>query len=483
MLELIYSGRTAVAGRGVIALPCRGMTFCNVLHIGELVDAAEQKCDGARVVMVHREAMRGWGLPEKLDKKAAGISPPFLADAIAAGYTVDPPTLNWLVKVQGPDGGPWRQVYFLPYDRNDWCGPWHAAASYQELVLALGRFAWTAKLAWAGTVGLTAERLITSTHPRDRGGKLLEPHPVMPPPCEDGALENPWRWRKPFDAIALRDVDLFVHHVDLNSAYLAAWQTVELGHGEPEHHPAGVTFAESIPGVWRIRNDLIAMYRRGGMDCDELPTPLHVETQEWVTTPTLRRLTEWAGPVPVLECWTWPARTRYLRGAAERLRDARADLTEDTGAAASIALSAVKALYRVETGRFNLGSRGDNPASERRKASGWWRPDWGNFVRAQARANLHRRLAGYPTKNNGWTPGLASKPFAIDTDDLLFVSTQPDPAVFAAAIGLPWGTGLGQFKAKATVPLTGDLAEQLGKGGSARSAFDAVKLAAAAVPA
>jgi hypothetical protein len=93
---------------------------------------------------------------------------------------------------------------------------------------------------------------------------------------------------------------------------------------------------------------------------------------------------------------------------------------------------AVKDCYRVETGRWAMG---------RRPGSGWARPDWGHLVRAQARVNLHRRLAR-----------LGAAPFAVATDAALFLSDEPDGAAFARSIGLVVGDGLGEWSHDATVP-------------------------------
>jgi hypothetical protein len=467
VVDLAYDGRTAVAGRGVVALPGRGVTFCNPVHLGELLEQVVAKCEGASVVMVHRDACDGWGFPVKLTDKTP--VPAFISDAIAAGYQVEPAGLAWQVNVRPPAGGAWRRFYFLPYDRRQVCGPWSTADSFQQLVLGLSRFAHSTGLAWAGSTGRTAQRLITSTHPREKGGTVMDRSPVVPAPAEDGGLEQPFTWRRPLTPAEAGS--RWVHHVDLNSAYLAAWQTVELGVGEPAHHPRGIEFSHATAGLWRLDPD----YGKALMADDRaraLPLPWAPD-RDWVTTPTLRRIIEvMSSPPRVLEAYTWPAKSRYLRGAAERLRDARVELTGDQGAAARMALSAVKGLYRVETGRFNMAA-----ADER---SPWRRPDWGHFVRAQARVNLHRTLAGYPVKD-GYREGLRVAPFAITTDDLLFVSEISDVAEFAGEIGLPWGAGLGQFKAKTTVRL--EELPQLLEPGNAKAAFDAVRAAAAKVPA
>ena len=327
-------------------------------------------------------------------------------------------------------------------------GPWGGLGP-RELLEAFVAFERLVGEPWADGIGKTAERLILSTHPRKKGGTLLDANPDVPEVLRDNTLELPYHsWhRRPVEAAA------FVHAFDANAQYLGAWGTVELGHGRPTHRQwAGDWFDKNLPGVWRVAN------------AGELPNPEPsmpapwLTGREWFTTPTVARMIEVLEPVgvvpDVVEAWTWPRHSRFLRPASEILRDARKAALEEVTrqratlrsaegddvdaaarriAVASTVADAVKALYAVQTGRFGMGSRDQR--------SGWARPDWANLIRAQARVNLHRRLSR-----------LTAKPFAIATDGLLFVSDEPDGAEFAARIGLPIGTGLGQFKYDATAP-------------------------------
>lgn len=429
-MNLAYERRTAAAVDGLVALPGKWVRWVDFAHVGELVDAAAAHADDADVVMVGECR----GLPARPED--FGPEWPWVARALAEGYRVEWRGDPWQLMVRSPNlAGGWRRVILLPYDTAGFAGPWDECRSLPDLTLALSRFAHTTGLAWRGSIGRTAEALILSTHPRERGGVLLDTNPVVPPPALDGALGQPFTWRRPFgDWERPSEGARWVHHVDLNAAYLSAWQSVELGIGEPEHYPAGVEYSAKRAGLWRLELPVV--------DPQLLPAPW-LPGRDWFTTPTLTRVAEVLGELPrVAEAWVWPNHSRYLRGAAERLRDARAQLLDDAGDGARIALDAVKSLYRVETGRFNMAARDER--------SPWHRPDWGHFVRDQARANLHRRLSK-----------LAVTPFAITTDDLLFVSPEAEASTFAASIGLPWGDGLGQFKAKATVELTPALAGEL----------------------
>jgi hypothetical protein len=225
----------------------------------------------------------------------------------------------------------------------------------------------------------------------------------------------------------------------------------ETGHGEP-CEMTDVAFDKSIPGVWFIPRDTFRHVR------GDLPPVRWPGSSEWVTTPTLARLRELAdddAPFCVERAWTWPRRSRFLRGAADVLKTARVEAWCELDAArnamrrattaaeargplrrvvtAGAVLEAVKSLYRVETGRFLSEGRD--------RSSGWARPDWGATVIATARANLHRRLYN-----------LGATPFAIATDGLAFASSEPDAVRFAHSIRLPLGRGLGQFRHEATAP-------------------------------
>lgn len=323
-------------------------------------------------------------------------------------------------------------------------GPW-VGMTAAELVAAFVAFERLAGVPWGESIGRTAERLILATHPRERGGTRLDLAPECPEPAAAANLELAWQsWRR--EPTEQERAAKFVHAFDANAQYLAAWQAVELPHG-PAHHLSGaMRFDPKTFGVWRLE-ELPANHR--GL----LPAPW-IERREWFTTPTIVRMAEFCEgwePEPV-EAWVWRQRSRFLRATAERLRDARQSAQEELRrarlairaaeddaedadirriVAADAVRDAVKAIYRVQTGRFNMAGR----------EGAWSRPEWGHAIRATARVNLHRRLCR-----------LGQAPFAIATDGLLFATDEPDPHKFAERIGLPVSTGLGQFSYEGTAP-------------------------------
>lgn len=462
MTGLEYAAPCAVAGRAVLSIPGQGMVPSRAIHLGELV--TEAAAAGCRVVLVHGEALAWWGMPALLEGKMTTDKAqaeraeklamhPFVQGAVAAGCDMRHEG-GWRTRLKVPGASFWSSVVWLPYETSSRAvsGPWRGAATYSELVLALSRFGHTAGFGWQDSVGRTAERLILATHPPDKGGTLLERHPSLPDPWKrGGSLEGPIKWRRPLEA--WEHQAKFVHGFDANAQYLAAWGVAELGRGDPVQ-PAAFTLDK--PGVWKLDPKWVGW---AAIDEPTLPGPVWPQESEWLTSPTVRRVLELAAmagvdPPAVRDGWIWPEQTRYLRGAADRLRDARTELLADTGPAAALARDAIKSIYKVETGRFNM--------SRRDEISGWHRPDWGDMIRAIARANLHRRIAGTldGPKQTG-RPALLCPPFAVDVDALYIAGDTADPVQFAGEIGIPIGDALGQFKVLGSCSLTDVRAKEL----------------------
>lgn len=378
--------------------------------VAELVDA----CPGVTSLLVHSSAHRWLGLPAKLPKVQRGRHA-FLATARTSDEE-----LGWRVSARAEGRGT-VPVVLLGYDIERLSGPWADVKAPAEIVDGLELFERHMRIPWRDGIGRTAERLILSTHPRERGGTSLDRNPSTPPPCEDGTLEQPYRWRRQLTGREARAE--WVHVFDQNAQYLAAWQQVHLGLGEPEQLGPNM-YDPKRYGIWRTNGnpDPCRPFHPGRY---VRPQP-DVSEGDWRTGITLERWAECVDLPPIREGWVWPHRARYLRSAAERMRDARAELLEAPGAGAALALDAIKRLYGRQTGRFNMSGRNE--------FSPWRRPDFGHAVRAQARVNLHRRLAK-----------LAAAPFAIDVDGLAFLTDVPDPVKWAELLGLPLGTGLGTF--------------------------------------
>jgi hypothetical protein len=352
-------------------------------------------------------------------------------------------------------------IVLLGRDVRRYCGPWAAAATTEDLVEGLECFRRVVGYPWRTSVGRTGESLLRWTHPPERGGTRLGATPTLPAPATESGIEPAYMWLRP-----LTDAERrlgFVHLYDKNAAYLGVWESVELGVGVAQHLDGPVDVARWVrarpsgdrlvapPGLWRLELPADPINAA-------LPNPWGDgrSTTEWVTTPTLARVFEVMGLPAISEAWWWPQQSRYLRDTGYRLRDARTALLDDLSPGARLALAAVKDLYRRGTGRLAMGER-NNPNS------GWPRPDWRHAIVAQARVNLHRNCEK-----------LTAAPFAIHTDGLCIASDEPDPMAFAARIGLPVGTKLGQFSHEGTVGLT-PLLDDLDRAGSAAAATKIIK--------
>lgn len=442
---------------------------------------------GARIGDEHRGRTlpRSWRLVDVAEAAAQlpGVRTVFVLSMFGrAAHGFDAGDSQYDVEVTGSEGvdlGGWRyrvstksrdprvppywgapvDVVIREKDVGQLSGPWRGLSA-RELPRTFAQLERLLGVAWGSSTGRTAQSMILSTHPRVKGGTLLDREPQIPEVLREGNLELPYHaWRR--DLSAAERAAGWLHVFDANAQYVAAWGAVELGHGQPVQVPCAA-FDASRAGFWHFA---------GGLDAMPNPRPdlpaAWLPGREWYSTQTVVRTLEMVDglsmPVPDAAI-LWPHRTRFLRATAERLRDARKAAREyrDTLLVARDHLSpgdvdewatrfvvadavveAVKELYTKQTGRFNSGGVS--------QASGWARPDWGHMIRAQARVNLHRRLEK-----------LGAAPFAIATDGLVFLDDEPDGVKFADRIRLPLGAGLGEFRHEATMPAAGLVDELAG---------------------
>jgi hypothetical protein len=156
-------------------------------------------------------------------------------------------------------------------------------------------------------------------------------------------------------------------------------------------------------------------------------------TTSWVTAPTYERL-ERRG-IQALEGYTWPSSGRHLRPWYELIREARADLLVAGGPA----LGAVKDMCREGLGRMASKAR-TVPQGRTLADDPTYQPYWAWAVIAEVRERLMARVDALAELSRPVVP------VAIDTDCLYFLSSRRSPGQLAVALGLPLGSGLGQFK-------------------------------------
>jgi hypothetical protein len=291
---------------------------------------------------------------------------------------------------------------------------------------------------WMGGGTITSDAWIRRTYRTKRRADLCvtqHPEPVL----SGAAREARWYWSRP--AMPSERAYRYCHALDLNLAYAAVAGSIPLPVGECVHKDLP-TFDKRVPGVWLIEPEAwVAL---------DLPAPWADDHRRerggpyWVTTPTMERCDQ-LGIWPI-EAYVWPEHHAYLRPWYEMVRDARAQLLSVGGPP----LSAVKEISRRGVGR--LASRNRTKALD---VDELYQPYWAWAVIAECRARLHRRLSALP-----------SRPVAIDTDAVYFLSSRATPEVLAKHLGLPFGDGLGQFKPAGTCSGL-DAREALGTGHAA----------------
>lgn len=231
---------------------------------------------------------------------------------------------------------------------------------------------------------------------------------------------------------------LFVHAYDRSGSYLAGVSGLELGVGDPVHHPEGCPFTAKIPGYWLIEIPEAGDWR--------MPNPLdprgaNAGRTRWVTTPGLEFAVEQGYGPTIIEAYTWPEHARILDPWYERIRDARTALdVNDVDAQA--ARNQVKSIYAP-----TIGMLGSQMHMQGRKG---YAPDRRHQIIAKARTNILRRVAQIGRDSGRW-------PVAIIADTIIYTSTEQDPVKAWPGTPAQLGRALGRYKVEGS----GLLAEQL----------------------
>lgn len=314
---------------------------------------------------------------------------------------------------------------------------------------------------WGASGGVTGLALLRQLRPpRSKSARtpLAAIEYVAPPPPmvkDPGRVPNTaLLWcRTPSSEESGRQ---YVHGYDANAMYLAAQGATEVGVGEPEHHPDGAAFSAKIAGLWRIQPGEVDDWRLPDIT---RPAGRLPGTTGWYTTPVIRYLVDELGQSPeILEAYTWAETTRrYFGQWYEVVRDARAAMMSAAAAGdvdAATVLTAIKQVYTRTVGRLARVDDG-------RAKSPLYRPDWRLAIVSTANVNLLRKLRRAGMQADMW-------PVALSTDEVLYLSDEPDPrkAIPQPLRLSPEGgvQALGEFKVARTAAVTDGLRAVLAGG-------------------
>lgn len=256
------------------------------------------------------------------------------------------------------------------------------------------------------------------------------------PPALQSNIEVDLSWSRPPDDEERKHE--WVHAYDRSGSYLAGVSGLELGVGDPEHHPEGVPFTARTPGYWRIEVPEPGDWR---MPNPLDPTGANTGKIRWVTTPGLEFAIEQDYAPEILEAYTWNTRARVFDPWYERIRDARAALDVDDPDS-QVARDQLKAIYAPTIGM--LGSTIHMTGRE------GYAPERRHMIIAKARTNILRRVARIGHETGRW-------PVAIVTDTVLYTSPDPDPIASWPGGDRWFGRDLGRYKHEGSALLASHL--------------------------
>lgn len=310
----------------------------------------------------------------------------------------------------------------------------------------------TLSVTWGASGGVTGLSLLRTLRPA-KGRALVATEYVSPPPPmvrDPGQVPNSailWCRSASTDEAGRG----WIHSYDANAMYLAAIGATEVGVGASVHHPDGTEFSAKVAGLWRIDPGT----RPDDWRLPDIARPAGslAGRTGWYSTPVIRYLVETGQTPEILEAYTWPDTTRrYFDRWTEVVRDARSAMlaaAADGDPDAPIVLDAIKATYTRLIGRFARQEDAHN-------RSELYRPDWRLAIVSTANANLLRKLRTAGQTADQW-------PVAISTDEVFYLSDEPDPVV-ALPAPLQLGDSLGKFKVTRSAPATEEMRHALTTG-------------------
>ncbi|GAA3913970.1 helix-turn-helix transcriptional regulator [Streptomyces lacrimifluminis] len=373
---------------------------------------------------------------------------PLLQQARAIGWQADADGLGPWTRLHPSTGDPACDSIHLAV--TDWGALHHDAWNLPErltpgeLAAALGQYTSLVRTP-LGPPGACGHQLMRDLRPPAHrhtatgallalgvGGALTRP--VDPAPCEAPPGHQLASHRAEKDTLADTDIDWWRHPAPdeadrtyvvclaVNLFHLAGIREIQVADG-PAHHVHHRPFDHKRPGSWLV--DLSAVPQH-----PLLPPAFTGTGPAWHTTPAVAYAGTRVGTAqlePPAEGWLRPGPTSpYLAPWYEHLRLARLSVLERLGITATMdtpdLLAALAALPQADplqrallralhaTGQDALAALAQPPAQPDQTAlTAWpspkeptWRPDLHAAVIANARANLHRKLAR--TSRSGYWP-------------------------------------------------------------------------------
>jgi hypothetical protein len=379
---------------------------------------------------------------------------PWLTAAIEAGWQVSDAArarLGHRMRIWREGNRAGAQLVFIPYIAGD-VRLLDGDPSPAALAARLERYAQLAGVPYGRSAAYSGHDLVMRLDARRK--KVLT-GPAGPPPARPSVSGLVSHQRRPGPE---EEAHAFLHSYDATAAWLAAAQGTELGIGEAVHRDRP-EFDPRLPGLWRVEAPAWETWR--------VPDPLAVRRRRedgtvWAYTPLLAFEADVLGAgIRPAEAWVWPEHTRYLDLWAQQLDAARLALAgpppgwrpgdQDDAAV----LAAVKDTYSGAVTLFGSAQLAGD-AEQDKPAHRLYRPDWTHMIVSTAAARLYRKIFAAADRAGRW-------PVAIDRDNLLYTSSDPDPER-SCPDGLvpsrpgqeknPVGNGLGQVKNKGSALMT-----------------------------
>lgn len=244
--------------------------------------------------------------------------------------------------------------------------------------------------------------------------------------------------------------DAWLHKFDRVAAWLPAYNSVQLGIGDPTHYEQGREYDPLKAGMWRVAS---VPPVRGGI-WDALPTLVFTEAKAggyWLFNPDMDLLLEYFPQwVPeVLEAWVWEDSKRALTGMYKKLLSMRRYVLrcQEEGRPGARWVKGIHGrLYQSFRGYLGRNDpRYDHESGDVYERDIYWRPDWAKAIMALANANTFRALHKYASEEGRY-------PLSLYVDAVTYTSEHADPEQ-AKPKAMRLGNSSGTWSSEGVIPM------------------------------